>query len=193
MTLTPFPGVSSQPMYASLGLWILYIFHSFKYTFYKFFWNHLCAQTFSHVWIFVSPQPVAHQAPLSMWLLRQEYWSGFLFPPPRDLSHPGMEPESLMSPALAGGFLITSTIWEAPNYLYWGLINIQWNALIFSVQLDKFGQVCLSASLTTTVRTQMLPSPGEGPLCPFFSHSPPSPNPAFWLQIRFVLMESHVI
>ncbi|XP_060250776.1 T-complex protein 1 subunit zeta-2 isoform X4 [Ovis aries] len=32
---------------------------------------------------------------------RQEYWSGLPFPPPGDLPNPGMEPASLMSPALA--------------------------------------------------------------------------------------------
>ena len=30
-----------------------------------------------------------------------EYWSGFPFPPPGDLPHPGIEP---MSPTLADGF-----------------------------------------------------------------------------------------
>ena len=38
---------------------------------------------------------------------RQEYWSGLPFPTPGDLPKPGIELESLMSPALAGGFLIT--------------------------------------------------------------------------------------
>jgi len=38
---------------------------------------------------------------------RQEYWSGLLCPPPGDLPHPGIEPRSLMSPALAGGFFTT--------------------------------------------------------------------------------------
>ena len=33
--------------------------------------------------------------------------------PPGDLPDPGMEPTSLMSPVLAGGFLITSTTWKA--------------------------------------------------------------------------------
>ena len=37
---------------------------------------------------------------------RQEYWSGLPFPPPGDLSDPGIEPVSLVSPALAGGLLI---------------------------------------------------------------------------------------
>ena len=41
------------------------------------------------------------QAPLSMGFSRQEYWSGFLCPPPGDLPNPGIEPVSLKSPALA--------------------------------------------------------------------------------------------
>ena len=43
----------------------------------------------------------------------QEYWSGLPCPPPGDLPDPGIEPMSLMSPALAGGFFITSSTWEA--------------------------------------------------------------------------------
>ena len=34
------------------------------------------------------------QAPLSMELCRQEYWSGLLFPPPGNLPNPGIEPRS---------------------------------------------------------------------------------------------------
>ena len=52
--------------------------------------------------------PWSHQAPLSMGLSRQEDWSGLPFPPPGDLPDPGTEPTSLMSPALAGEFFITS-------------------------------------------------------------------------------------
>ena len=37
---------------------------------------------------------VAHQAPLSMEFSRQEYWGGFPFPSPGDLSNPGIEPGS---------------------------------------------------------------------------------------------------
>jgi len=36
---------------------------------------------------------------------RHEYWSGLPCPPPRDLPDPGIEPVSLMSPALAGRLL----------------------------------------------------------------------------------------
>ena len=39
---------------------------------------------------------------------RQEYWSGFPFPSPGDLPDPGIEPASLVSPALAGGFFTTA-------------------------------------------------------------------------------------
>ena len=56
---------------------------------------------------------VAHQAPLSMEFSRQECWSGALFPPPGNLPDPRIEPGSLISSALTGGFFITSTTWEA--------------------------------------------------------------------------------
>ena len=46
--------------------------------------------------------------PLSMEVSRQEYWSGLLLPTSGDLSDPGMEPEYLISPALASGFFTTS-------------------------------------------------------------------------------------
>ena len=47
-------------------------------------------------------------------ILRQEFWSWLLCPPPRDLPNPGTEPASLTSPALAGRFFTTSAPWEAP-------------------------------------------------------------------------------
>ena len=50
---------------------------------------------------------------LSMGLSRQEYCSGLPFPTAGDLPNPGMEPTSLMSPALAGRFFTTSATWEA--------------------------------------------------------------------------------
>ena len=67
---------------------------------------------FSCVQLFVSRWTVAHQAPQSMGFSRQEYWSGLPFPPPGDLPDSGIEPASLVSPALAGGFFTTSTAWE---------------------------------------------------------------------------------
>ena len=47
----------------------------------------------------------ARQAPLSVALSRQEYWSGFPFPSPGDLSDPGIEPTSLESPLSHQGSL----------------------------------------------------------------------------------------
>ena len=46
----------------------------------------------------------------------QEYWNGLPFPPPMDLPNPGIEAVSLMSFALAGGFLTASTTIEAPLF-----------------------------------------------------------------------------
>ena len=48
-----------------------------------------------------------------MGFFRQEYSSGLLCPPPRDLPNPGIKPTSLTSPALAVMFFTTSAIWEA--------------------------------------------------------------------------------
>ena len=41
-----------------------------------------------------NPWTVAHQVPLSMGFCRQEYRSGFPFPPPGDLPGLGIEPVS---------------------------------------------------------------------------------------------------
>ena len=63
---------------------------------------------FSCVRFCVTLWTAANQAPLSTEFSRQEYWSGLPFPSPGDLPNPGIKPGSLMSPALAAGFLITS-------------------------------------------------------------------------------------
>ena len=57
-----------------------------------------------------NPVTVAHQAPLSMGISRQEYWSGLPFPPPEDLPDPGIKPVSPASPALAGRFFTTEPL-----------------------------------------------------------------------------------
>ena len=55
-------------------------------------------------------------------IIQEEYWSGLPCPPPGDLPNPGIESMSITSPALAGGFFTTSTIWKAPDkrhmYMY---------------------------------------------------------------------------
>ena len=57
--------------------------------------------------LFTTPWTVSLQALLSMEFPKQEYWSGLLFPTPRDLPDPRIKPVSLALPALAGGFFTT--------------------------------------------------------------------------------------
>ena len=94
------------------------------------------AQSLSCVWLFVSLWTVAHQAPLSMGVSRQESWSGLPCPPPGDLPSPGIKSVlCLMSPALPSRFFTTSAIYEAlapllvlSKYIYlW--IRVSWVVL----------------------------------------------------------------
>ena len=57
------------------------------------------------------PWITACQAPLSMGLPRQEYWSGLPFPSPGDLPDPGITPTS---PAWASGIFTTGTSGKPP-------------------------------------------------------------------------------
>ena len=68
------------------------------------------------VQLFVTPWTVARQAPLSMGFSRQEYWSRLPFPPPRDLLHPGIEPQS---PTLQADSLPT----EPPEKTYVSVVG----------------------------------------------------------------------
>ena len=54
----------------------------------------------------MTPRTVAHQAPLSMGLPRQEYWSRLSFPSSGDLPNPGIKPTS----ALAGRFFTAEPV-----------------------------------------------------------------------------------
>ena len=82
---------------------------------------------FSRVQLFATLWTVACQALLSMGFSRQEYWSGLPFPSPGDLLDPGIKPRSPVSPALADGFVTTSTTWKAHV------------PLVATVQLDSLG------------------------------------------------------
>ena len=57
------------------------------------------------------PMECSHHIPLSLGVSRQEYCSGL--PPLGNLPDLGIEPTSLIAPALAGGFSTTGTIREA--------------------------------------------------------------------------------
>ena len=67
---------------------------------------------------FITPWTIVCQAPLSMGLSRQQYWSELPFPSLGDLPNPGIEPVSLMSLVLAGRFF---TIFRV--YFYISLIK----------------------------------------------------------------------
>ena len=62
---------------------------------------------FSGVQLFASPWTIDHQAPVFLGFSGQEYWSELPCLPSGDLPEPGIEPESPVSPALAGRFINT--------------------------------------------------------------------------------------
>ena len=62
---------------------------------------------FSRVQLFAALWTVAHQAPLSMGIPRQKYWSQLLFPSLGDLPNQGSNPHFLCLLHLAGGFFTT--------------------------------------------------------------------------------------
>ena len=58
------------------------------------FFGNLKVKSLNCVQLFAIPWTVAYQAPPSMGFSRQNSWSGLLFPSPRDLLDPGIEPGS---------------------------------------------------------------------------------------------------
>ena len=84
--------------------------------------EHECVLShFSSVQLFGPPLAVAHQAPLSV---------GFSpCSPPGDLPDPGIEPVSLMSPAMAGMFFTTRATWD------WMLIIIEYISYLWRLLL----------------------------------------------------------
>ena len=118
---------------------------------------------FSCIRLFLTLWTVVRQAPLSMGFSGQEDWSGFPYLPARDFLDPGVEPESLKSPALTRGFFTTSAAWEAHLYIcihrnmseyiiIWGTraLHPVWKEqccflshdLLFRGMLKAFGEEC---------------------------------------------------
>ena len=116
----------------------------------------VCAQLLSRVRLFGSPWTVARQAPLFMEFSRQEYWNSLPFTTPRDRPDPGVEPSSLVSPALAGGFFTTRATWE-------GLMGHTYAKNILAIYL-KFKFIWVSCIFihwlwpTLSARTSLAPS-----------------------------------
>ena len=63
-----------------------------------------CAQLLKLHPTLCDPLDCSPQAPLSTGLSRQEYWSGWLCPPPGDLPNSRIQPKSPMDPALVGRY-----------------------------------------------------------------------------------------
>ena len=70
----------------------------------------LCKLSLSHVWLFATAWTAACQAPLSMGLSRQQYWSRLPFPLPGYFPGPGIEPVSPVFSTLAGRFFTTEPL-----------------------------------------------------------------------------------
>ena len=68
-------------------------------------------------------------------LSRQEHWSGMPCRPPGDLPNPGIEPESLMYPALAGRFFTSWATWEVRGKVS----SVQFNRAVMSDSLQPHG------------------------------------------------------
>ena len=93
----------------------------------------------------MAPWTVAHQAPLSMGFLRQEYWSGLPFPSPSDLPDPGIEPVSHVlwqSPALQANSLPTKL--PGKPIIYTCLLNENMSPFILSLFLNvvSYDTIC---------------------------------------------------
>ena len=73
-------------------------------------------KSLSHVWLCGTLGTL--QAPLPMGFSKPVSWGGLPCPPPGDLLHPGIEPASLMSLALAGWFFTTSATREVLCCVY---------------------------------------------------------------------------
>ena len=85
---------------------------------------------------------MACHAPLSLPLLQARILEWAAMPSLGDLPDPGIKPESLMSPALAGGFFTTSTTQGSPKQVC---------AILFSNLLSSLG--CTHVHLSITAHT----------------------------------------
>ena len=109
----------------------------------------ICVCVLSRVRLFSTPWTMMHQASLSMGFPKQEYWSGFSFPPPGDIPDPGTKPTSPVSPALQGNSLSAEPsrkpIHKINKLTYWMwklsiLLNILDHLLILFIYQKKVYQ-----------------------------------------------------
>ena len=111
-----------------------------------------------------------HQDSLSMGFSRQEYWSGLPFCSPGDLPDPGMEPASLLPPALAGKFFTTQSPVYPPDWLALALGATRAPPQGLGSQLPVY---VLKGSIEN--------------ICAMFPRPPPHPPQSFFLSFPFLL------
>ena len=105
-----------------------------------------CVLSHSVVSDTLPPHRLVCQAPPSMGLSRQEYWSGLPLPLPRDLPDLGIEPTSPMSLALAGRFFTIPMMkccypYVYPKSLASPFIDFVWLTLTSLEDLVKFNHI----------------------------------------------------
>ena len=80
-----FLWLSSVPLYVCVYIYMCVCVCVCIYT-HVYMWSEV--KLLSHVWLFVTPWTVAHQASPSIGFSRQEYWSGLPLPSPGESSQP---------------------------------------------------------------------------------------------------------
>ena len=143
---------------------------------------------FSPVWLCETLWTIAHQAPLSMGFSRQEYWSGLPCPPPGDLPNPGIEPTSLMSPALAGSSLPQ----EPPgkpfhppscSFFFWTILLNPSHPLNWASQVHDVKD---SSCHCRRCRSERFPEEGNGYPCQYSSLKSPMDRGAWQVIVHGV-------
>ena len=74
-------------------------------------------QSLSHVGLFWDPMDCSLPGSSVHGILHARILEWVAVSSSSDLPDPGIEPEFLSSPALAGGFFTTTAMWEAPIYM----------------------------------------------------------------------------
>ena len=82
---------------------------------------------------------------------RQEYWSVFPCPPPGDLPDPGTEPMSLMSPALACGFVTTGPPGKPKLNITYALFFYNFITILWMI-IDSLGTISKVESRTIKIK-----------------------------------------
>ena len=116
--------------------------------------------------LFVTPWTVAHQAPLSMRLPKQEHWSGLPFPSPGDLPDSGIEPRlpalqanSLPLSHLGSPSRLQDPIWGTGKEIYVGisaLLLVSWSWLVFGRVSCQFNAQDRMSQISNQRRAELL-------------------------------------